>query len=154
LTTLLTRTNVSSRILRWALEARKYNVKIIYFKGAANRVADALSPGPVDENSLTLSADNIVAAVAEEPNWFKELRNNVIYKNVIEILEQSRMAEDVVFPNRVRKFMVADFSMHDEYLNFIDNGDFRKVIPQAHRKSVFLNAHAPLLAEPFFREKC
>ncbi|EYB85936.1 hypothetical protein Y032_0288g1486 [Ancylostoma ceylanicum] len=43
LTALFKRINVSARVLRWALELQKYNLEMIYLKGAANREADALS---------------------------------------------------------------------------------------------------------------
>ncbi|KAL6723861.1 hypothetical protein Aduo_018820 [Ancylostoma duodenale] len=42
---LFKRSNVSTRVLRWALEIQRYNVEIEYVKGLANQVADALSRG-------------------------------------------------------------------------------------------------------------
>lgn len=40
LTALFKRVNLSARILRWLLELQKYNVKVVYLKGATNKVAE------------------------------------------------------------------------------------------------------------------
>lgn len=69
------RSNVSPRVLRWALEFQKYWVKIIYVKGAKNRVADALSI-PISESKMKEPTPNetIVARTSGEPDWTTERR--------------------------------------------------------------------------------
>ncbi|EYB86820.1 hypothetical protein Y032_0272g918 [Ancylostoma ceylanicum] len=82
LTVLLRRTTVSDRVLCWALQLQKYDLKIIYLKRAANRVADALSRGatPVADcgGGEEIPNELIVAVITEELEWTKELRQHRI----------------------------------------------------------------------------
>ncbi|EYC28494.1 hypothetical protein Y032_0007g3255 [Ancylostoma ceylanicum] len=157
LTALFKRTNVSSRVLRWALELQKYDIKIIYVKGAANRVADALSRGAVAHTELQqgngIPNELIVGMISEDPPWTKELRKDATYGAIITALEQGQLNEDIALPNQKRKFKVADFALQDGYLVFLDKENVRRVVPVNSRKEVFQDAHAALLAGHFGPKK-
>ncbi|VDO06369.1 unnamed protein product, partial [Haemonchus placei] len=157
LTALFKRTNVSARVLRWALELQKYNLEIIYLKGAANRVADALSRGaiPSDEEEKLGCIPNelIVAAALEEPEWTTELRKDPTYAEIIASLESGNLDRDVAIPTLSQKLKVADFVMDRGYLALLDNASVRKVVPASKRKAVFDEAHSGLLAGHFGPKK-
>ncbi|XGW20173.1 hypothetical protein V3C99_003753, partial [Haemonchus contortus] len=157
LTALFTRSNVSARVLRWALELQAYNIKFVYVKGAANRVADALSRGAVDaatlEENTSIPNELIVASTTEEPEWTRELRQDAIYGKVITALEHGMLSEEVVFPNQIRKMKVADFMLQDGYLCVLDKENVRRVVPKVFRKQVFHDAHSALLAGHFGARK-
>lgn len=125
LTALFNRTNVSGRILRWAPEVQQYNVQVIYLKGAANKVADALSRGSVycelnkEHRSLAQANDTTVANISEEPSWTKELRSDPVYSKIIDALENGRTDMKVVLPG-YRRLKVADFAIHAGYLSLLD----------------------------------
>ncbi|KAK6009174.1 integrase core domain protein [Ostertagia ostertagi] len=156
LTALFKRTNVSARVLRWALELQKYNLKIIYLKGAANRVADALSRGaipPNEEKMGSIPNELIVAAAAEEPEWTTELRQNPGYAEVIANLENGKLDKDVMIPELFQKYKVADFVMDQGYLALLDNCLVRRVVPMSKRRAVFEEAHSGLLAGHFGPKK-
>ncbi|KAL6726228.1 hypothetical protein Aduo_008220 [Ancylostoma duodenale] len=59
---LFERTNVSARILRWALELQKYNLKIIYLKARRTRLrtgsAEDLRVSPSEMHSV-VSGDRV-----------------------------------------------------------------------------------------------
>lgn len=69
ITSLLKRTSISGRVLRWALGLQKYNLKIEYVAGSANAVADALSRSAVPANSeeTPLCGENEGIVCATEP---------------------------------------------------------------------------------------
>ncbi|EYC34955.1 hypothetical protein Y032_1232g3776, partial [Ancylostoma ceylanicum] len=99
---LFNRSNVSARVLRWALELQKYNLKMVYLKGAANKVADALSRGTVNtqhvERSDSIPNELIVATISEENKWTSQLRNDPVYGKVITALENDDAQNKVEFP--------------------------------------------------------
>ncbi|XGW34306.1 hypothetical protein V3C99_018280 [Haemonchus contortus] len=148
-TALFKKSNVSAKILRWALELQKYDVKIVYLKGAADKVADALSRGavPLKDLSIVKSIPNelIVGAVLEESEWTTELRKHSVYGKVIADLEEGRLDNDVTFPDVARKYKVADFTMDREVLVLVENEHRRLVVPPSQRRKVFDEAHARLL---------
>lgn len=69
LRSLFQRTNVSGRVLCWALKMQQYHVKIEYVKERANTVADALSRGvcATEEEAAPCCAENerVVCVVQE-----------------------------------------------------------------------------------------
>ncbi|KAL6723888.1 hypothetical protein Aduo_018844 [Ancylostoma duodenale] len=108
LTALFKRSSVSNRVLRWALELQKYNLKMIYLKGAANRVADALSRGatPVEDHTEKEHIPNelIVATTMEEPDWTRKLRRHPVYGQIMDDLEQGKLSRTVKFPEASQKY--------------------------------------------------
>ncbi|EYB84337.1 hypothetical protein Y032_0318g2346 [Ancylostoma ceylanicum] len=150
---LFNRSNVSARVLRWALELQKYNLKMVYLKGAANKVADALSRGTVNtqhvERSDSIPNELIVATISEENKWTSQLRNDPVYGKVITALENDDAQNKVEFPGVARSYTTSDFVLFQGYLCFADKENYRKVVPRKHRKEVFLDAHPALLAGHF-----
>lgn len=92
----------------------------MYVKGAANRVADALSRGAVVHTELQedngIPNELIVGMITEDPQRSKELRKDATYAEIITALEQGQLNDDVVLPNQKRKFKVADLALQDGYL--------------------------------------
>ncbi|WKY07226.1 hypothetical protein Q1695_007004 [Nippostrongylus brasiliensis] len=124
LTCLFKRTNISARVLRWALEVQKYRLKIEYVAGKANSVADALSRSavvPADNELETEHKEELVICevAAEEGGWLRELQQDDDYKQLIADVQAQNNHKEVKLPRCARKFQVADF--------FIDNGDLKMV---------------------------
>ncbi|EYC05726.1 hypothetical protein Y032_0080g1333 [Ancylostoma ceylanicum] len=150
LTCLFKRTNVSARVLRWALEIQKYRLEIEYVAGKANAVADALSRSAVNlegEDPTIPANDMVICEVkCEDSEWLKELRADEDFKQLIDDLEKHRDDKDVRLPRCSRKFRVADF--------LIDNGDLKmvlenttvRVVPKSQRRAVFEEAHRGAMA--------
>uniref|UniRef100_A0A7I4YV80 RNA-directed DNA polymerase n=1 Tax=Haemonchus contortus TaxID=6289 RepID=A0A7I4YV80_HAECO len=156
LTALFKCTNVSARVLRWALELQRYNLEIIYLKGAANRVADALSRGAIpsdEEENGCIPNELIVAAALEEPEWTTELRKDLTYAEIIASLESGNLDRDVAIPKLSQKLKVVDFVMDRGYLALLDQCSVRRVVPASKRKAVFEEAHSGLLAGHFGPKK-
>ncbi|KAL6726943.1 hypothetical protein Aduo_008868 [Ancylostoma duodenale] len=124
LTALFKRTNVSARVLRWALELQKYNLKMIYLKGAANRVADALSRGATSpkygDSEEPIPNELIVASATEESEWTRELRKHAIYGQIISDLEEGKLSHIVKFSETSRTYKVADFVMNRGFLTIVE----------------------------------
>ncbi|VDO46921.1 unnamed protein product [Haemonchus placei] len=104
LTALFKRSNVPARVPRWALKVQKYNLEIIYLKGAANRVEDVLSraviPSDEQEKLGYTSIELIVAAALEELEWTTELRHDPIYAEIIASLDSRNLDRDIAMPKR------------------------------------------------------
>ncbi|KAL6729419.1 hypothetical protein Aduo_000473 [Ancylostoma duodenale] len=95
----------------------------------------------------------IVATVRSEPEWTSELRKDEIYGRIIDDLENNRLSESVLLPGHSKKLKIADFAMIEGYLALLENHHIRRVVPQSHRKSLFLDAHAGMLAGHFGPKK-
>uniref|UniRef100_A0A7I4XWA6 RNA-directed DNA polymerase n=1 Tax=Haemonchus contortus TaxID=6289 RepID=A0A7I4XWA6_HAECO len=106
---------------------------MVYLKGAANKVADALSRGavPLKDLSIVKSIPNelVVGAVLEESKWAAELRKHSVYGEVTMGLEEGRLDNDVAFPDVARKYKVADFTMDQGVLVLMGNEHRRMVVP-------------------------
>ncbi|EYC17427.1 hypothetical protein Y032_0030g2043 [Ancylostoma ceylanicum] len=94
LTCLFKRTNVSARVLRWALEIQKYRLEVEYVAGKANAVADALSRSAVNlegEDPTIPANDMVICEVkCEDSEWLRELRADEDFKQLIDDLEKHR----------------------------------------------------------------
>ncbi|KAL6723464.1 hypothetical protein Aduo_018469 [Ancylostoma duodenale] len=154
---LFTRSNVSARVLSWALELQKYNLKMVYLKGATNKVADALSRGLANtqdlERSDPMPNELIVGTMAEEHQWTSQLRTDSVYGKVITVLENDDVQHKVEFPGLARSYTTADFVFFQGYLWLVDKENYRKVVPREHREEMFLDAHSALLAGHFGPQK-
>ncbi|KAL6730064.1 hypothetical protein Aduo_001060 [Ancylostoma duodenale] len=152
LTALFRRSNVSARVLRWALELQKYDLRMIYLKGAANKVADALSRGATscDEVEQSFVTDElIVAATTQDAEWLKLLRKDPVYSVVIKGLETGDLHGDVELRGYSRKLKVADFTLADGKLLLLRDHVAVEVVPKQYRRKVFDDAHSGLLAGHF-----
>ncbi|EYC36599.1 hypothetical protein Y032_0877g2818, partial [Ancylostoma ceylanicum] len=150
----LPRTNVSARVLRWAVELQKYNLKMIYLKGAANRVADAFSRGATSHQDSQFEEpipnELIVASTTEESDWTRELREHPTYGQIMSDLEEGKLSGMVKSPGTSRTYRVADFVINR---GFLENDQLRKIVPPSKRKDVFNGAHHGMLAGHFGAKK-
>ncbi|EYC34832.1 hypothetical protein Y032_1367g3848, partial [Ancylostoma ceylanicum] len=160
LTALFKRTNVSSRVLRWALEVQQYKVKIEYVKGKANPVADALSRGvevsSIDAADISNSNDRIVCTVSpkEETDWLRELKTDPDYSSVIEGIETKKLDREVHLPHCRKRMKVVDFVLDEGDLKILkEDGTAVRVVPKSKRKEVFQEAHKGTLAGHFAVKK-
>ncbi|XGW22596.1 hypothetical protein V3C99_005091 [Haemonchus contortus] len=157
LTTLFKRSNVSPRVIRWALEVQSYQLEIEYVKGEANRVADALSRGMTE--SVEAQQDNVelvkvVNSVQTEKSWFEELQQDPDYGCLIVKLQQGKDLDEVRLPRHEKTLRVADFCIHQNNLCLIlEDGTVAKVVPRSRRRAVFDEAHSGVLAGHFNARK-
>ncbi|EPB65777.1 hypothetical protein ANCCEY_15154 [Ancylostoma ceylanicum] len=95
LTSLFKRKNVSTRVLRWALEIQRYDLTIEHVKGAANCVADALSRGvvPLSEEVPPTHSENEKIVCVVQGKWLDELREDKDFEPVIDAVENDRDVE-------------------------------------------------------------
>ncbi|EYC38726.1 hypothetical protein Y032_0699g1624, partial [Ancylostoma ceylanicum] len=152
LTALFRRSNVSARVLRWALELQKYDLRMIYLKGAANKVADALSRGATscDEMEQPVTTDELIVAVTtQDGEWLTHLRMDPVYSVVIKGLEAGNLHGDVELLGHSRKLKVADFTLANGKLLLLRGHDAVEVVPKEFRRKVFDDAHSGLLAGHF-----
>nr|CDJ92636.1 Putative tick transposon [Haemonchus contortus] len=125
LTALFKRSNVSSRVVRWASEIQQYKLTIEYVKGKANAVADALSRGiPLDERALAMrhpGDKKIVYVMNEDRNseWLSELGDDVDYGKVLTLLGENKRRRSVILPGYGKKLRVADFVLEQGDLKLI-----------------------------------
>ncbi|RCN37073.1 reverse transcriptase [Ancylostoma caninum] len=103
LTSLFKQSNVSARVLRWALQLQKYRLEVQYVAGKANAVADALSRGATtsEEHEQIVCPENemiVCRTAVEESEWLKELRQDDDFRELISALECGRMDLEVRMP--------------------------------------------------------
>ncbi|EYC39508.1 hypothetical protein Y032_0653g1175 [Ancylostoma ceylanicum] len=147
LTSLFKRTNISARVLRWALEVQKYNLDIQYVKGSTNAVADALSRTAVPVETAFCEENAVVVCKTEvETEWLKELKEDPEYTAVFEGLKSGKMEDEIQLPRCGKKFRVADFFVSDGLLIVTVDNIVVKVVPRSKRKELFEEAHASALA--------
>ncbi|WKX98818.1 hypothetical protein Q1695_014030 [Nippostrongylus brasiliensis] len=160
LTALFKRTNISGRVLRWALEILQYKVKIEYVKGQANRVADALSRGvPCAEREEELHGnvqDRLVcvATTSEATPWLRELSQDPEYGEIIKCLEGQQQDREIRLPRSGKRLKVLDFVIDEGDLKlFGEDGGAVRVVPTSKRRELFEEAHKGCLAGHFSTKK-
>ncbi|EYC35032.1 hypothetical protein Y032_1180g3735 [Ancylostoma ceylanicum] len=151
LTCLFKQTNVSARVLRWALEVQRYRLEIQYVAGKANAVADSLSRGvakeTVKEDEMNVGGEAIVAQIeVEESVWLRELEQDPDYMSVIEKVRNGEDSEAVSLPRCAKKYRIADFTIDHGDLKMMTEAGMVTVVPKTRRRAVFHEAHGGMMA--------
>ncbi|KAL6737984.1 hypothetical protein Aduo_011585 [Ancylostoma duodenale] len=162
LTALFKRSNVSGRVLRWALEIQQYNVEINYVKGKANPVADALSRGVLltkEEVPQTCDENEKIVCTLQEPpeqesKWLALCKKDPEYSKILEWLRKGEMDHEIKLPRMKKSLAVADFCLADGDLQLItQDGEMVRVVPTEMRRQVVEEAHAGSMAGHFSKKK-
>ncbi|KAL6742337.1 hypothetical protein Aduo_015495 [Ancylostoma duodenale] len=151
LTSLFKRTNVSPRVLRWALEVQRYSLTIEHVKGAAYCVADALSRGLPQSISATqgYAEDEKVVCAVQENGWLAELRQDPNFSSLISAIKNER-DEEVKLPRHDKILSSADFIIEGGKLELLrEDGSPVPVVPQSHRRYLFDECHSGVLGGHF-----
>ncbi|EYB82894.1 hypothetical protein Y032_0348g3182 [Ancylostoma ceylanicum] len=155
LTSLFKRKNVSTRVLRWALEIQRYDLTIEHVKGAANCVADALSRGvvPLSEEVPPTHSENEKIVCVVQGKWLDELREDKDFEPVIDAVENDRDVE-VRLPRYERKLSSRDFRIDNGDLCLVqEDGSLVLVVPEDKRRPIFDEAHHGNLGGHFNADK-
>ncbi|KAL6726387.1 hypothetical protein Aduo_008362 [Ancylostoma duodenale] len=158
LTSLFKQTNVSARVLRWALLLQKYKLDVQYVAGKANAVADALSRGTAaeEESEQVLCSENemiVGRTIVEESEWLKELREDDEFRELIAALEVGRTDLEVKMPRSNKKLLSADFTIDEGYLKMVREDTMVKIVPKSKREKVVKEAHEGALTGHFSARK-
>ncbi|KAL6723933.1 hypothetical protein Aduo_018883 [Ancylostoma duodenale] len=154
LTSLFKRKNVSTRILRWALEIQHYDLTIEHVKGAANSVADALSRVvPLAENVPPTHTEDEKVVCVIQGKWLDELRVDRDFQPIIDAVERGQEME-VRLPRHERKLSSRDFRIENGDLCLIqEDGSLTLVVPESKRRQLFDEAHHGSMGGHFNAQK-
>ncbi|KAL6723851.1 hypothetical protein Aduo_018811 [Ancylostoma duodenale] len=157
LTALFKRTNVSTRVLRWSLELRRYSLSIEYVKGKANAVADALSRGASTTDATLEGYGEAVVSeitVTTKTTWLKEIQQDDEWSTVIEMVKEGNTEEYVKISGIPQPVRIADFGISNrELIMHREDGSEVLMVPRNARRKVFLEAHGGVLAGHFRAQK-
>ncbi|EYB97728.1 hypothetical protein Y032_0138g2082 [Ancylostoma ceylanicum] len=161
LTALFKRSNVSARVLRWALELQRYHLEIQFVKGRANAVADALSRGlPKGLEDAPSSMEGLNDAVVntmevkEKSKWFKELETDPQLGAVIRHIEKGGNEGTISFAGMKHPIRMEDFVVDEGELKmYTEDGSLVLVVPKSARFEIFHEAHSGTFAGHFSTHK-
>ncbi|RCN31441.1 hypothetical protein ANCCAN_22772 [Ancylostoma caninum] len=140
--------NVSARVLRWALEVQKYTMDIQYVAGKANAVADALVRGAIEANvpreQVYVEEEMIICSTCK--GWLAELKKDPDYSRVIADIMDRKLDKVVQLPRCSRKLLVADFTVDNGELEVREDGRSVVVVLRSRRKALFDGVHSGVMA--------
>uniref|UniRef100_A0A1I7UR57 RNA-directed DNA polymerase n=1 Tax=Caenorhabditis tropicalis TaxID=1561998 RepID=A0A1I7UR57_9PELO len=164
LVSLLKGSPLSDRLMRWSLEVIEYNIKIVFVKGKANAVADALSRGgcPIMQKENENETEEMISVISEVKKeeelehdlWFAWLREEEGWKELIERLKRGETEGRVKIPGLRKEVELKHYKLIGSSLrNTEHEGCSRWVVPERAIKSLIREAHEGLLAGHFGTEK-
>lgn len=143
---LFSRSDVSNRILRWALELQAYDFEIKYLNGKSNIVAHALSriylqEEHVSPESIKTGAETMVLTMTQCTEWCQDLMQDSDSKGIIEKL-------------KVDETSVPWYWLQNDCLfRLSDKGHAVLVVPSSKRQSIFDEVHSGTFAAQFNARK-
>uniref|UniRef100_A0AC35F203 Integrase catalytic domain-containing protein n=1 Tax=Panagrolaimus sp. PS1159 TaxID=55785 RepID=A0AC35F203_9BILA len=140
--------NLSSQLVRWALELQEYrNVKLEFVKGKANTVADALSRcySSSDFGEHVEVMDSVICTVQEQhENWFEMLKTEESWAEICEkVAKEGRVLNGRNIFGRTNDCLVKIEKL----------GLQRKVVPMEKRKALWEEVHCGKLGGHFGAKK-